>query len=99
MTKIISRNTTVPTKKSEFFSTAVDNQTNVEIHVLQGERELASDNKSLGEFRLDGIPLAPRSVPKIEVSFDIDVNGILMVKAKDNSQVLNSQLQLKVLHV
>jgi molecular chaperone DnaK len=85
MTKIISRNTTVPTKKSEFFSTAVDNQTNVEIHVLQGERELASDNKSLGEFRLDGIPLAPRSVPKIEVSFDIDVNGILMVKAKDNS--------------
>ena len=85
MTKIISRNTTVPTKKSEFFSTAVDNQTNVEIHVLQGERELASDNKSLGEFRLDGIPLAPRSVPKIEVSFDIDVNGILWLKAKDNS--------------
>ena len=85
LTKIINRNSTVPTQRSELFSTAVDNQPNVEIHVLQGERELASDNKSLGEFRLDGIPLAPRSVPKIEVSFDIDVNGILMVKAKDNS--------------
>ena len=83
MTKIIARNTTIPTKKSEVFSTAVDNQTNVEIHVLQGEREFAQDNKSLGNFRLDGIPLAPRGVPQIEVSFDIDVNGILSVKAKD----------------
>merc|ERR1712225_7805 len=82
-TKIIPRNTTVPTKKSEVFSTAVDNQTNVEIHVLQGERELANDNKSLGNFRLDGIPLASRGVPQIEVTFDIDVNGILSVKAKD----------------
>jgi molecular chaperone DnaK (HSP70) len=77
------RNTTVPTKKSEVFSTAVDNQTNVEIHVLQGERELANDNKSLCNFRLDGIPLASRGVPQIEVTFDIDVNGILSVKAKD----------------
>ena len=85
MTKIIARNTTIPTKKSEFFSTAVDNQTNVDIHVLQGEREFASDNKSLGEFKLDGIRPAPRGVPKVEVSFDIDVNGILLVKAKDKN--------------
>ena len=83
MTKIIARNTTIPTKKSEVFSTAVDNQTNVEIHVLQGEREMSQDNKSLGNFRLDGIPLAPRGVPQIEVTFDIDVNGILSVNAKD----------------
>merc|ERR1712070_894762 len=83
MTKIIPRNTTVPTKKSETYSTAVDGQTNVEIHVLQGERELANDNKSLGNFRLDGITLATRGVPQIEVTFDIDVNGILSVKAKD----------------
>merc|ERR1712127_1165954 len=74
MTKIIARNTTVPTKKSEMFSTAVDNQTNVEIHVLQGERELVDDNKSLGNFRLDGIPNASRGVPQIEVTFDIDVD-------------------------
>ena len=85
MTKIIARNTTIPTKKSEFFSTAVDNQTNVDIHVLQGEREFATDNKSLGEFKLDGIRPAPRGVPKVEVSFDIDVNGILLVKAKDKN--------------
>jgi len=83
MTKIIARNTTIPTKKSEVFSTAVDNQTNVEIHVLQGEREMSQDNKSLGNFRLDGIPLAPRGVPQVEVTFDIDVNGILSVTAKD----------------
>jgi molecular chaperone DnaK len=83
MTKIIARNTTIPTKKSEMFSTAVDNQTNVEIHVLQGERELVSDNKSLGNFRLDGIPKAERGVPQIEVTFDIDVDGILSVKAKE----------------
>ncbi|MBD2504408.1 molecular chaperone DnaK [Anabaena azotica] len=83
MTKIIPRNTTIPTKKSEVFSTAVDGQTNVEIHVLQGEREFANDNKSLGTFRLDGIPPAPRGVPQIEVVFDIDANGILNVTAKD----------------
>lgn len=83
MTKIIPRNTTIPTKKSEVFSTAVDGQTNVEIHVLQGEREMSTDNKSLGTFRLDGIPPAPRGVPQIEVIFDIDANGILNVTAKD----------------
>nr|QCI06105.1 Hsp70-type chaperone [Dicranema revolutum] len=83
MTKIITRNTTVPTKKSEVFSTAVDNQPNVEIHVLQGEREFTRDNKSLGTFRLDGIMPAPRGVPQIEVTFDIDANGILSVNAKD----------------
>lgn len=83
MTKIIARNTTIPTKKSEMFSTAVENQTNVEIHVLQGERELVADNKSLGNFRLDGIPKAERGVPQIEVTFDIDVDGLLSVKAKE----------------
>lgn len=82
-TKIIQRNTTVPTKKSEIFSTAVDNQPNVEIHILQGEREFSKDNKSLGTFRLDGILPAPRGVPQIEVTFDIDANGILSVTAKD----------------
>jgi molecular chaperone DnaK len=82
-TRIIPRNTTIPTKKSEVFSTAVDNQPNVEIHVLQGEREFAKDNKSLGTFRLDGILPAPRGIPQIEVTFDIDANGILSVTAKD----------------
>lgn len=82
-TKIIPRNTTVPTKKSEVFSTAVDNQPNVEIHVLQGEREFAKDNKSLGTFRLEGILPAPRGIPQIEVTFDIDANGILSVTAQD----------------
>jgi molecular chaperone DnaK len=83
MTKIISRNTTIPVKKSELFSTAVDKQTNVEIHILQGERELVAGNKSLGNFRLDGIPEAERGVPQIEVTFDIDVDGLLSVKAKE----------------
>ena len=83
MTKIIARNTTIPVKKSEMFSTAVDNQTNVEIHILQGERELVSGNKSLGNFRLDGIPKAGRGVPQIDVTFDIDVDGLLAVKAKE----------------
>ena len=83
MTKIIPRNTTIPTKKFEVFSTAVDGQSNVEIHVLQGEREMSNDNKSLGTFRLDGIPPAPRGIPQIEVTFDIDANGILTVGAKD----------------
>ena len=83
MTKIIARNTTIPVKKSEMFSTAVDNQANVEIHILQGERELVAGNKSLGNFRLDGIPAAERGVPQIEVTFDIDVDGILSVKARE----------------
>jgi molecular chaperone DnaK len=83
MTKIIPRNTTIPTKKFETFSTAVDGQSNVEIQILQGEREMSRDNKSLGTFRLDGIPSAPRGVPQIEVTLDIDANGILNVTAKD----------------
>ncbi|GER81429.1 chaperone protein DnaK [Thermogemmatispora aurantia] len=85
MTKLIERNTTIPTRKTELFSTAEDNQTAVEIHVLQGERELARDNKSLGRFRLEGIPPAPRGVPQIEVTFDIDANGILNVSARDKA--------------
>ncbi len=85
MTKLVPRNTTIPVQKSEIFSTAADGQTNVEIHVLQGEREMARDNKSLGTFRLDGIPPAPRGLPQIEVSFDIDANGILAVAAKDKA--------------
>ncbi|MBQ1897165.1 MAG: Hsp70 family protein, partial [Lachnospiraceae bacterium] len=82
-TKLIERNTTIPTKKSQVFSTAADNQTAVDIHVLQGERQFARDNKSLGQFRLDGIAPAPRGVPQIEVTFDIDANGIVNVSAKD----------------
>src|SRR5690606_4899138 len=82
-TKLIERNTTIPTSHSQIFSTAADNQTAVDIHVLQGEREMAADNKTLGRFQLTDIPPAPRGVPKIEVTFDIDVNGIVHVSAKD----------------
>ena len=83
MTRVIDRNTTIPTKKSQIFSTAVDNQPSVEVHVLQGEREFAKDNKTLGVFHLDGIAPARRGVPQIEVTFDIDANGIVNVSAKD----------------
>jgi molecular chaperone DnaK len=85
MTKLIEANTTIPTKKSETFSTAADNQPSVEIHILQGERPMAGDNKTIGRFHLDGIPAAPRGVPQIEVTFDIDSNGILNVSAKDKN--------------
>ena len=84
-TKLIVRNTTIPTKKSQIFSTAADNQTTVEIHVLQGEREMASDNKTIGRFHLADIPPSPRGVPQIEVTFDIDANGILNVSAQDKA--------------
>jgi molecular chaperone DnaK len=80
---MVPRNTTIPSTKTEIYSTAMDGQSSVEIHVLQGERQMASDNKSLGTFRLDGIPAAPRGLPQIEVAFDIDANGILSVAAKD----------------
>ncbi|HEX9507724.1 MAG TPA: Hsp70 family protein, partial [Myxococcales bacterium] len=85
MTRLIERNTTIPTRKSEVFSTAADNQTQVEINVLQGEREMAADNRSLGTFHLTGIPPAPRGMPQVEVTFDIDANGILNVSAKDKA--------------
>ncbi|HNY84778.1 MAG TPA: Hsp70 family protein, partial [Anaerolineaceae bacterium] len=85
MTKLIDRNTTIPVKKTEVFSTAEDSQTAVDIHVLQGERPMASDNMTLGRFRLDGIPPAPRGIPQVEVTFDMDANGILSVTAKDKA--------------
>jgi molecular chaperone DnaK len=95
MTKLIERNTTIPTRKSEIFSTAEDNQPSVEIHVLQGEREMASGNKSLGKFQLTGIPPAPRGVPQIEVTFDIDANGILSVSAKDLGTGKEQKIEIK----
>jgi molecular chaperone DnaK len=85
MTRLIERNTTIPTKKSEIFSTAADGQTAVDIHILQGEREMAGDNMTLGRFRLEGIPPAPRGIPQVEVTFDIDANGILNVSARDKA--------------
>ena len=95
MTKLIERNTTIPTRKSEIFSTAEDNQPSVEIHVLQGEREMAAYNKSLGKFQLTGIPPAPRGLPQIEVTFDIDANGILNVAAKDLGTGKEQKIELK----
>jgi molecular chaperone DnaK len=95
MTKLIERNTTIPTRKSEVFSTAEDNQPSVEIHVLQGEREMAQYNKSLGKFQLTGIPPAPRGVPQIEVAFDIDANGILSVSAKDLGTGKEQKIEIK----
>ena len=95
MTKLIERNTTIPTRKTEVFSTAADNQPSVEIHVLQGEREMAADNKSLGKFDLDGIPPAPRGMPQIEVTFDIDANGILNVTAKDQGTGKEQKIEIK----
>src|ERR671912_155058 len=95
MTKLIERNTTIPTKKSEIFSTAEDNQPSVEVHVLQGEREMAAYNKSLGKFQLTGIPPAPRGVPQIEVTFDIDANGILAVGAKDLGTGKEQKIEIK----
>lgn len=94
MTTLISRNTTIPTHKSEVFSTAADNQTTVEIHVLQGERPMASDNKTLGRFQLTGIPSAPRGMPQIEVSFDLDANGIVHVTAKDKATGKENKIQI-----
>jgi len=94
-TKIINKNTTIPTSKSQIFSTAVDSQTSVEIHVLQGEREMAGDNKTLGRFILDGIPPASRGIPQIEVTFDLDVNGILNVKAKDKATAKEQSIRIE----
>ncbi len=94
-TRLIERNTTIPTKKSETFSTAADNQTQVEIHILQGERQMATDNKSMGRFILDGIPPAPRGIPQIEVTFDIDANGIMHVSAKDKASGKEQSIRIE----
>jgi molecular chaperone DnaK len=94
-TKLIERNTTIPTSKSQVFSTAADNQTSVEIHIVQGEREMVADNKSLGRFILDGIPPAPRGLPQVEVTFDLDANGILSVKAKDKASGKEQSIRIE----
>ena len=95
MTRLIESNTTIPSKKSEVFSTASDNQPSVEIHVLQGERPLAKDNRTIGRFHLDGIPPAPRGVPQVEVTFDIDANGILHVSAKDKGTGKEQKIRIE----
>jgi molecular chaperone DnaK len=94
-TVLIPRNTTIPTKRSEVFSTADDNQTTVEIHVLQGERDLAKDNRTIGKFQLTGIPPAPRGMPQVEVTFDIDANGILHVSAKDKATAKEQKIRIE----
>ncbi len=94
-TVLIPRNTTIPTKKSEVFSTAEDNQTTVEIHVLQGERQMAQDNRTIGKFQLTGIPPAPRGMPQVEVTFDIDANGILHVSAKDKASGKEQKIRIE----
>jgi len=94
-TVLIPRNTTIPTKKSETFSTAEDNQTTVEIHVLQGERQMAQDNRTIGKFQLTGIPPAPRGMPQVEVAFDIDANGILHVSAKDKATGKEQKIRIE----
>ena len=94
-TKLIESNTTIPSKKSQIFSTAADNQPSVEIHIIQGEREMAADNKTLGRFHLDGIPPAPRGTPQIEVTFDIDANGILNVSAKDKATSKEQSIRIE----
>jgi molecular chaperone DnaK len=94
-TKLIEKNTTIPTSKSQVFSTAADNQTSVEIHIVQGERAMAKDNKSLGRFILDGIPPAPRGIPQVEVTFDVDANGILNVKAKDKTSGKEQSIRIE----
>jgi molecular chaperone DnaK len=94
-TKLIEKNTTIPTSRSQAFSTAADNQTSVEIHIVQGERAMANDNKSLGRFILDGIPPAPRGMPQVEVTFDIDSNGILNVKAKDKTSGKEQSIRIE----
>ena len=94
-TKLIEKNTTIPSAKSQTFSTAADNQTSVEIHIVQGERAMAADNKSLGRFILDGIPPSPRGLPQVEVTFDIDANGILNVKAKDKSTSKEQSIRIE----
>ncbi len=94
-TKLVEKNTTIPTSKSQVFSTAADNQTSVEIHITQGERPMAADNKSLGRFILDGIPPAPRGMPQVEVTFDVDANGILQVKAKDKTSGKEQSIRIE----
>jgi molecular chaperone DnaK len=95
MTRLIESNTTIPTKKSEVFSTASDNQPSVEIHILQGERPMAKDNKTIGRFHLDGLPPSPRGVPQVEVTFDIDANGILNVSAKDKATGKEQKIRIE----